>query len=280
MDIGNDEMQIFAAMHFTELLRRFVAVNQRPDGRPLNQPRALTVAPGPLSGAAGSVLVGLGATRLVAGCSVEPGPPTPTAPGEGRLQVSCHFPAPAADFMAQRRAREKGQSIATWIRGLLLSTKALDLTQLCPCDGPILVLRVDVVAMSDDGNLADASLAATMGALRAARFPRYELDEEGALVPSADGDDGDRWALTLRHCPASLSFGLFDKAVLQDCTLKEEQELTGWFAVAHTEHGGLCGVYKPGGTPVDKAVLKECIAVAKLHALRTFHTLRAAVPDP
>eukprot|EP00667_Euglena_gracilis_P020645 EG_transcript_22407 len=275
MQIGQDEMQIFAAIHFKELLRRFVSINQRPDGRKLNQIRPVTVIPDPLSTTAGSATVGLGLTRVLAGCNVEPGPMMPGRPGEGRVQITCSFGSVSRQSLEQRRAREKEQAIAAFLLRTLLSSKVIDLTQLSIRESSaVLVLCIDIVATSDDGNLLDASLVAVMGALRTAQFPQFAVDEGGAVVPAPDQP---RWRLALRHYPFSLSFGLFEKAILHDCTSKEEQELTGSFTVVYNNAGQLCGLYKPGGTPVPREALKECMGVAKLHAQRTFQVLQTSV---
>ena len=276
MNFGNDEMQIFAAMHFKELLRRFVATNQRPDGRRLNQIRPVHITPSPLSSTSGSVIVGIGSTRMLAGCSVEPGPASPVDPGEGRIQVTVSLAGHAATGVEAQRVREKEQTISAFLLKILLSTRVLDLKQFFVADASFaLVLNIDIACMSNDGNVMDTSMIAMLATLRTAEFPIYQPDESGKVVPRHDLK---KWKPTVSNYPVSLTFGLFDNAILHDCTHKEEQELTGWYSVVYNNLGQLCGMYKPGGTPIKKDSMKECMAVAKLHAKKVHQQMLSTIP--
>lgn len=65
--------------------------------------------------------------------------------------------------------------------------------------------------------------------------------------------------LKLLHHPIALSFSLFDEHVLTDPCDEEEGIQAGSLTVVCNENGKLCDVYKPGGAPLDAAVLEKCV---------------------
>ncbi|KAJ7773241.1 ribosomal protein S5 domain 2-type protein [Mycena metata] len=84
---------IFQRLHPRAYLERFVAESVRPDGRPFDAWRDVSVNVGSISTANGSALVRLGETTIVCGVKAEIAEPELDAPDQGFLVPNIDLPA-------------------------------------------------------------------------------------------------------------------------------------------------------------------------------------------
>jgi exosome complex component RRP43 len=280
------DMQMFATMHYKEVLRRFTRQNVRPDGRSLSQYRIQTVSAENSVASGGLAISHIGRTRVMCSIHLERSPPESEHRIEaklnsnktGRVRVQVDVGACASGASEHKAARARESAIAAFLTNILVGTEVLDLSQLILADGQVVfVLCIDVMCLSDDGNLYDASLTAVIAALRSSRFLTQQLTETNTLEIVANSS---YWCLNMHHHPIALTVGLFEGLFLHDCTRKEEEELDGSLSIVYNEYGKLCGVHKPGGVAIGKEMLKACMMMSSAHARQTFEMLARDVPIP
>lgn len=255
-------MEAFRKIHPLEFNRKFLAQSIRPDGRPLTKVRKTVISAGSIGTAEGSGLVKIGNTSVLCGIKSEVGIPREETPDQGRLVISVELPPLCSpNFQTWKAAEDVNLALTSFISNILSSTGMLDLKELCIESGrAIWVLYVDIVCLNHDGNVLDAALLATVVALRNLRLPQVEItDTEMVMVKEQEV----KKMLSIQNYPVPLSFGLIDDYVLADPTFEEESLLSTIFTIVYNNEGRLCSVYKPGGTVVSEAILRECMQQAR-----------------
>ena len=66
------------------------------------------------------------------------------------------------------------------------------------------------------------------------------------------------------HYILPFSFGVLQDYVIADPTAEEESLMSAAVTILASTDGRLCGVNKPGGSPVPLEKLKECMELASL----------------
>jgi exosome complex component RRP43 len=251
---------------------RFAAQGVRPDGRGLGEARLLTVRRGAVGSADGSARCALGATEVVCGVRFLVGPPRRARVGE--VQVSVRLSPVCSPAYEYGRAPEQAFALGGFLQRLAESM--VDLEALVIAEGlACFHLLVDVVCLSDDGNVADASLAALVAALEDLRLPKVAAVDDGAGAGDASAppefvqlgeERPDK--VRFRFRPTATSFGLFGDRIVVDPTHEEMAVLDGAFTVVVTDTGAVAGVYKASGPPLAPADLDACIETATERAAR------------
>ncbi|KAJ7494707.1 ribosomal protein S5 domain 2-type protein [Mycena galericulata] len=233
---------IFQRLHPRAYLERFVAENVRPDGRPFDAWRDVSVNVGSISTANGSALVRLGETTIVlpnidlpALCSpkFKPGPPS-----------------------------DEAQVLSDRLNEVLSSTISLSSLVIHPSKA-VWVLYVDATCINYDGNVFDAALIAMVAALRNTVLPKATYNVETGLTSCFRKET---IPLQVLKTPACMSFGVFDATLLADPTAFEEPLLDTTISIVVDENGDLVSVTQLGpGADVSGAgdMLSTCISTAK-----------------
>lgn len=119
-------------------------------------------------------------------------------------------------------------------------------------------LYCDIVCLNDDGCVLDASVIATVAALKTVKLPKvvFNVDTEECNV-----EEDTKNKLTVASLPISTSFMVFDEKVIADPTAEEEKLSAACITVA-ISNSELSFLYKPGGQPVEPSILEKCIRQA------------------
>lgn len=155
---------------------------------------------------------------------------------------------------------------------MVVSTEMFNLDSLCiQEDASVWVLYADVVCLDYDGNVVDAALLALTTALKNLELPETHVGDDGTVfIVARDDESPAPVKLSVKHTPASCSFGVLDGKLLADPTASEEALLDGGggalTTVVYNDQGQLCGVYKPGGGELSDTGLEHCMAMAKARA--------------
>jgi exosome complex component RRP45 len=238
----------------------------RIDGRPLNSYRRLGLRFGDTHG---QVEVSLGPTRALAVCSGEIIIPPPERPNEGRINFHVEFGPIASPGFEPGRPSAQATAVGNFIERLLRGSRAIDTEALCIIGGQqVWSIRVDVRALNDDGNLADACAIAALCSMM--HFRKADVEISGGTAKVYSLEDRVPVPLSIHFLPVPVTFALFapgdkeDKqpTVIIDPSRLEEAAMCGILCIAVNQHGELCGLHKPGGMPIDFELIEQCTEIA------------------
>lgn len=171
----NMNAQLFETLDPFTFHRTFFLKGLRADGRQLTERRSKISGPASASSqttSEGSGVCRIGETSVLAAIKTEVGTPGATTSDSGRATVTVTSSPLAGSRYQIGRANDEIVLIGQTLQQLLDQTHAIDLTQLCVLNGQTcFVLYIDVVILSDDGNLYDACVGAMMAALQSCLFP-------------------------------------------------------------------------------------------------------------
>ncbi|WAQ98955.1 EXOS8-like protein [Mya arenaria] len=123
-------------------------------------------------------------------------------------------------------------------------------------DQHVWVLYCDLVCLNYDGNLTDTCVLALLAALKNTRLPLVTWNEEDESLAT---EEKGNTPVTIKHCPVSSTFAVFDNHVLLVDPTKEEEDLSTGEVTVVTADDQLCMVRKPGGSPLNAGQLADCI---------------------
>ncbi len=170
---GADELglstTIFKRLHPRTYLERFLSASLREDGRRFSHWRHVSLVAGAISSADGSCLCRLGNTTVCAGLKAEIARPEP-----GRERSGWFVPNLEYGPLSSSRGRpgppsEEAQIVCDRITDILGSTSrpVLDVRDLCiEPEAAAWCLYLDITVVSNDGNVLDAAILASIGALQ------------------------------------------------------------------------------------------------------------------
>lgn len=249
---------IFARLHPATYLARFLDKSIRPDGRALEHFRQVRVGGSTIGTAQGSAIVRHGNTVIVAGVRAEfletadeepPGDDedqvaelgtsgaTVDLSGLGpidrrRLVVGIDLTPMSSARFKPGPPGDEAQVLASRLMQSLDACPPLAASSLEIEKGALSwCLYVDLVCISYDGNLLDASLLAINAALQDAQLPQARYDEStGLAVCSSDLSLSQ--PLALKACPLGFTFGIVDDThLLSDPNSFESTMVTAWITV-------------------------------------------------
>mmetsp|Transcript_4416 Transcript_4416/g.9227 ORF Transcript_4416/g.9227 Transcript_4416/m.9227 type:complete len:287 (-) Transcript_4416:82-942(-) len=228
------------------LIDRLESGDKRSDGRGLRGHRPTSIAKGILRDCAGSALVTLGGTKIIAAITLEVGRPPASHPQRGEIDVSLSVANTCRPSPYGRDDTYDVGSAESFVRRTLRSSSCVDREGLCISEGrSSWKVRADVVCLCDDGNLADVALVAAVAALSGARIPEVDVSENDGVVRIKEG--GTSVPLELRCVPTPLTFGIVGSSFLVDPTREEAAVADGFVTVVANADGGIVSVCVPGG---------------------------------
>ena len=165
-----------------ERIRKYLKENKRFDKRKTDEFRELIIEKNISKKAEGSVRVRLGKTEVLVGVKVGTAAPYPDSPDKGNLMVTAELlPLSSPRFELgppKFDAIELGRVIDRGIR----ESKIIDLEKLVIKEGEkVWNIFIDIYSINDDGNLLDAAGIGALAALKIAKLPKYDEEEEKIL---------------------------------------------------------------------------------------------------
>ncbi len=129
--------------------------------------------------AEGSVRVKLGKTEVIVGVKMDTAQPYPDSPNKGNLMVTAEF-LPLSSSRIEL-GPPKFDSIETGriIDRIIRESKFIDLEKLCIKEGEkVWTVFIDIYTINDDGNILDAAGIGAVAALKSAKVPKYDLEND------------------------------------------------------------------------------------------------------
>ncbi|KAK4475512.1 hypothetical protein MN116_000623 [Schistosoma mekongi] len=256
-----------------DTLTEMLISGYRLDGRSINEYREISFRfpQGKDPNVSGCCVVKIGATTVMAQVSVEIIEPKHFRPSQGMLFV--HFDASILKlsktvFRKQKRDDE-GRRLSAVLQTLLRD--CVDLDALCIVAWErVFAVRVELHALSYDGNLGDCGALAAVAALSAFRRPDVYVDDMGKVLVDFEAKLRPRVPLSIRRIPVLVTLGLTPdaKVILVDPTAREELILTGGrVLLGLTNTSEICCLYTTGlSVPIQCSSLSRCIRLANSKA--------------
>ncbi len=199
-------------------IAKYLAEGKRFDGRKLNEFRKLVIEKDVSKKAEGSVRVKLGKTEVIVGVKLAVGTPYADSSNQGNLMVSAELLPLSSPRIELGKpgfpAIELGRVVDRGIR----ESKLIDLEKLCIKEGEkVWTVFVDIYSINDDGNILDAAGIGALAALKVAKVPKYDLEEEKILYGEPEKD------MPLNDVnPIPVTVHKIDGHLIVDPTLDEE----------------------------------------------------------
>ncbi|KAJ1339377.1 hypothetical protein BSLG_006002 [Batrachochytrium salamandrivorans] len=216
-----------------------------------------SITVGPITSASGSVSVKVGDTSVICAIKAELAEPAPTLPYQGYLVPNVDLPALCASHFRPGPPCELAQSISTFLNNIISRSRKSPV--LLP--GKVVwVLYADIVCLNYAGNIFDASVDALMAALCNVKLPEVTISDESAPVIN----NLPAKPLKLNRILISSTFAIFDgQTLLADPTHEEEPLVSSTVTIVVDDKDCICAIHKPGGVSITKAVIDECLTLAK-----------------
>lgn len=220
-------LTIFKKLYPVDYLRRHLEERIREDGRSLDEFRPVSMATGILSQPNGSALVRLGQGTLVtAAVHAEVAVPTLERPNEGFVVPNVELPALCSPQYKAGPPGDDAQSMTHYLQMFLNHSGILPRKSLCiEVGAAVWSLRVDVVCISADGSVMDATVLAAVAALYDCRLPHVVRNvNPGQVVFDASAVD----TLPLTCMPILTSMAVYGFThLLADVTEFEQSMCAG-----------------------------------------------------
>jgi ribonuclease PH len=235
----------------------------RSDGRLPDALRPVTIEPGYMPNAEGSVLIGLGATRVICAASYEERVP-PWMRGRGTGWVTAEYSMlPRATVERTQREANKGK----------LGGRTHEIQRLI---GRALRATVDMTKLGERMITIDCDVIGADGGTRTASITGAWVALSLALRKHFDPDNAKTWPLTGQI--AAISVGIVDGTPVLDLPYVEDSRAQVDMNVAMTAAGGFVELQGTAeGKTFDRAQLDTLLGLADGGIRELFEAQRAAL---
>ena len=201
-----------------ERIKEYLEKGKRFDGRKTTEFRDLIIEKNVSKKAEGSVRVKLGKTEVLVGVKLGLAAPYPDSPNKGNLMVTAEFlplSSPRIEAGPPRfNSIETGRILDRGIR----ESKFIELEKLCIKEKEkVWNVFVDIYTINDDGNLLDAAGIGAVIALKLAKIPKYDEENDKILYGEYEKD------LPLKNInPYAITVHKIGNSLVLDPTREEE----------------------------------------------------------
>jgi len=234
--------------------------NIRPDGRELFEMRPIAISAGTIKTANGSALVKCGNTTVVCGITAELSIPKVTEPNFGFLVPNVDMPPLCSPTFKPGPPSEQAQVATQFLADVLINSKCIHLPDLCVNPGKLVwTLYINVTCLNYDGNINDASVMATVSALKNCKLPTVVLDDESDKFKV---DFSRETSVPVKSVPVGCTVAFLDeKTAFVDCSAEEEPLVSTVVTVVTVENQVIM-TYKPGGCGIAEDQIHKCTSFA------------------
>ncbi|KAA1073758.1 hypothetical protein PGT21_024661 [Puccinia graminis f. sp. tritici] len=223
------EVEQLKRLQPSQFIKTCLANKLRTDGRTLHQSRPIHSHSDVISSAHASTIVSIGNTSVLCAIKFETAQPESAKPNQGFLVPNVELGPMCCPKYKPGPPPDQAQILATKLKDILISSGFVPLDSLVIAPGKLVwVVYIDIVCLSNDGNLFDASLSATTSALKSARIPVVSFDHETQSLKLANPTHAECVPLAIRTSISGYTFALYDRStILPDPCLFEEDSAAG-----------------------------------------------------
>ena len=227
---------------------------QRYGERKVDEYRDISVQFNISENANGSARVKLGGTDVIVGTKFEIGKPYDDSPNEGSISVGVELTPLASPIYEVGPPQPTEVELARVVDRAIRESHCVDLESFCLVEGEqVLSLYIDAYAITQDGNLLDATSMAALAALNTTRLTKVE---EGKLL---HGEFSGK--LKLKNQPLLATFAKVGGTLLLDPDLGEETAMHARFSFGSTEDGTLVAFQKGGSGGMSMEEIQRSIEI-------------------
>ena len=218
----------------------------------------------------------IGSSRVISTVYGDIIPPYPDRPTEGIINFNAEI------SMKGEAIGLTTLEITRLLEKTIKESNAIDIETLCLISGDK-VWRITCsisVIDCDGGNVIDATILATMAALRAFRKCEVTLNSQGfnsktnlpiTTLTIHSSDEREPLPLALHHTPLSITLGVFKLndivesesiILIADPSIEEEAWMNGALQFCINAHGEICVVNKKGDVGIKSSVLMKAANLA------------------
>ena len=202
-----------------ERIIKYLEEGKRFDGRKLDEFREITIEPNISKNAEGSVRVKIGKTEVLVGVKMAVGTPYPDSPDKGNLMVTAEFLPLSSPRFELGPPKFNSIEVGRLIDRIIRESKFIELDKLCIKEGEkVWSVFIDIYSINDDGNLLDAAGIGAIAALKTAKIPKYDEEEEKVVY----GEWSSKNIPLSKDTPISITLHKIGNSIIVDPTREEE----------------------------------------------------------
>ena len=203
-------------------IKTYLKQGKRFDGRGLDDFRNIEIETGVSKNAEGSVKIKLGKTEVLVGVKMSLGTPYPDSPDEGNLMVTAELLPLSSSRYENGPPKFPAIELGRVTDRIIRESKFVDFKSLCIKEGEkVWTVFVDIYSLNDDGNLFDAAAIGAVIALKNAKIPKYDEENDKILYGESTGK-----GLGLsKDVPISVTFHKIGDFLVVD-PLREEEDIS------------------------------------------------------
>lgn len=223
---------------------------KRDDGRGLEDYREIDIQTNYVPRAAGSAMVKLGQTKIVAGIKIEAGEPFPDTPNQGVLTTNVELLPMAFPTFESGPPNENAIEIARVVDRGIRESKMIDLQKLVVEPGKkVFIVFIDIDVIDFDGNLIDACTLGVLSALKT------------AVVP-ASKEGGKDFKLPITTVPVAVTMAKIGEYIVVDPNVEEEQLASARITVSISEDGHIRAMQKGNSGSFSLDEIRKAIKIS------------------
>lgn len=206
-------------------IANYLKEKKRLDGREFLEYRNIKIEGGISINAEGSARVRLGKTEVIVGVKMDVQTPYPDHEDEGTMMVGMEYSPIAGKRYEQGPPGIESIEVARIVDRGIRESGFIDWKKLCIKEGEkVWSIFIDIYAINDDGNILDASAIGALAALKSARFPEY--DEENERVKFGEFTEKSL-PLVMEKIPFTMTFHKIGNEFFVDPNREEEDTSEG-----------------------------------------------------
>jgi exosome complex component RRP42 len=223
-----------------ERVKAYLKEDKRFDLRKANEFRDLKIETGISINAEGSAKVTLGNTEVLVGIKMNVGTPYPDSGDSGNMMVTAELLPLSSPRYESGPPKFPAIELSRVLDRAVRESKFIDLKKLCIVEGEkVWTIFIDVYSLNDDGNLLDAAGIGIVAALKTAKIPKYDAENEKVLF----GEWSDESVPLSKDIPISITVHKIGDSLIVDPT-KEEEDLSGTRVTVGSAHGKISSMQK------------------------------------
>jgi exosome complex component RRP42 len=204
-----------------ERIKKYLSeTGKRLDGRKADEFREISIETGVSKNAEGSAKVKIGKTEVIVGIKMDVGTPYPDSKDKGNLMVNAELLPLSYGKFEMGPPKFPAIELARLIDRGIRESKFIQLDKLCIKEGEkVWTVMIDIYSLNYDGNLVDAAGIAALAALKTAKIPKYDEENEKVLY----GEHSKESIPLAEHLPISLTVHKIGDSFIVDPTAEEEE---------------------------------------------------------
>ncbi|MEK6891334.1 MAG: exosome complex protein Rrp42 [Nanoarchaeota archaeon] len=260
-------------------IAEYLSQKKRFDKRGLDEFRDIYIELGLSKKAEGSAKVKIGKTEVWVGVKLDLAEPYPDSPDKGNLVVTAELTPLSNSRYEYGPPKFEAVEIGRLVDRGIRESKYIQLDKLCIKKGEkVWNIFIDIYSINDEGNLLDAAFIATLAALKDAKIPYY--DEENDKI---DYDKDSKKKIPLNEEKMPLNFGVYQIGdfIFLDPTIEEESASEGKLVLAVTPENPIriCSMQKGDTLEIEAEKFSEMLDLVEAKHKVLFPHINKLIDD-